>query len=97
MVRTQPSYTTKWPVLQYKAHHPEKFGNLLSKAEILSDKDGVVVCDIVLNLLGRKTQTYQEEITSYGNSWVKQESKRLSWCSANDAYSSWYQDSLMAP
>ena len=63
-------HTRLWAVLQYKVHHPEEFGNLPSKAEIISDKDDVMIRNIVLNLPGSKTKTYQEEITSYGNSWV---------------------------
>lgn len=59
-----------WAALQRKIRHATEFVPIMRECTVISDENGVVVRDCVLEYEPGKKREMREEVTSYGKQWV---------------------------
>jgi hypothetical protein len=59
-----------WQALQRKIRNATEFVPDMKECTVISDKDGVVLRDCVLEHQNSKLRPMREEVTSYGKQWV---------------------------
>jgi hypothetical protein len=62
-----------WAALQRKIRYATEFVPMMKECKVISDENGVVVRDCVLEFQPGKVKEMREEVTSFGKQWVRSE------------------------